>query len=44
MAEALATIMNDSPCRGGFETRPYIWTFTVKPSFRNFEAGVNGRR
>ena len=25
----LATHENESPCRGGFKTRPYAWTFTV---------------
>ena len=31
MAEELATPKNESPCRGGFQTRPYAWTFVVKP-------------
>ena len=30
MAEELATPKHESPCRGGFKTRPYGWTFTVK--------------
>jgi hypothetical protein len=31
MAEELATPKHESPCRGGFKTRPYAWTFTLKP-------------
>ena len=36
MAEELPTPKNESPCRGGFKTRPYAWTFTLKPAATKF--------
>jgi len=40
MAEELATPKNEIPCRGGFETRPYAWTFTIK----KLPASLTGQR
>jgi hypothetical protein len=36
MTEELATPKHKSPCRGGFKTRPYAWTFTIKENIRYY--------